>query len=43
VVDDLSPDADLDDDVLESEVEDTVVKAPSTGAVVSLDAFRRKK
>jgi hypothetical protein len=43
VVDDLSPDADLEDDVLESEVEDTVVKTPSTGAVVSLDAFRRKK
>ncbi|GBF56536.1 hypothetical protein PbB2_00193 [Candidatus Phycosocius bacilliformis] len=43
-VDDLSPDAiEEEDDVLENDVDGSVVKAPTTGAVVSLDAFRRKK
>jgi uncharacterized protein len=43
VVDDFSP-ADMhEDDVLEAEVGDTVATAPEPSAVVSLDAFRRKK
>jgi uncharacterized protein len=43
VVDDLSPAIRDSDDVLEAEVGDTVASKPEAGAVVSLDAFRRKK
>jgi uncharacterized protein len=42
-VDDLSETAFDDEDVLEAEVEDTVATKPEASAVVSLDAFRRKK
>ncbi len=46
VVDDLSPDAELETeeaiDTLEAEIEDTIA-TPKAGAVVSLDAFRKKK
>lgn len=44
VVDDLSAaGVEGEDDALEAEVEDTVATTPEPGAVVSLDAFRRKK
>jgi uncharacterized protein len=43
VVDDLTPEETVEDDVLEAEVTETVVSKPEAGAVVSLDAFRRKK
>jgi uncharacterized protein len=43
VVDDFAPMADTSGDVLEAEIEDTVATKPEAGAVVSLDAFRRKK
>jgi hypothetical protein len=43
-VDDLAPMAEVEEeDALEAEVEDTVATTPEVGAVVSLDAFRRKK
>jgi hypothetical protein len=32
-----------EEDVLEAEVDDTIATTPEAGAVVSLDAFRRKK
>jgi uncharacterized protein len=42
-VDDLAPEEVDEDDALEAEVEPTIATTPETGAVVSLDAFRRKK
>ena len=46
VVDDLSPNADIDDetevDAIEAELGDTIA-TPKANAVVSLDAFRKKK
>ena len=46
VVDDLSPDAEIEEeaeiDTIEAEIKDTLA-TPKAGAVVSLDAFRKKK
>jgi uncharacterized protein len=43
VVDDFSPTSEESDDVIEAEIGETVATKPEAGAVVSLDAFRRKK
>lgn len=43
VVDDFAPYEVVEDDVLGAEIGDTIATPPAPGAVVSLDAFRRKK
>jgi hypothetical protein len=43
VVDYFTPSLDANEDVLESELTDTIATKPEAGAVISLDAFRRKK
>jgi uncharacterized protein len=43
VIDDLDPELYLAEDQLESELSETGSSKPEAGAVVSLDAFRRKK